>query len=78
MPTSVSEVEVFYDRPRDVLYLTVGDRVPCVSVEDLDIEGLHYRYSLQDNSLNGVTIVWFSLQDKARLYEKIPFPVTLP
>lgn len=78
MSTSTSDVRMFYDRPRDVLYLTFGEKVPCISVEDPEIEGLHYRYSMADRHLAGITIVWFSLQDKSKLMQKLPFYVPLP
>lgn len=78
MSTFISDIKVFHDRPRDVVYITLGDNVPCVSIEDPEIEGLHYRYAIENGRLAGVTIVWFSHQDKARLTQKMPFPVRLP
>ena len=69
---------VRYDKARDVLYLRFGPSVDCRSEPDDDIEGLVFRYSLADDKLNGVTVVWYSKQDKSALSRKIPCPVHLP
>lgn len=69
---------VIYDREADVLYVSLGKPEPSYVQEDPDMEGLHYRYSLEENRLTGLTIVWYSIQDKEKLRCKIPFPVDLP
>lgn len=67
-----------YDREADVVYISLGKPKPSYVREDPDVEELHYRYSLEDDRLTGVTITWYSIQDKGKLRRKIPFPVDLP
>lgn len=69
---------VTYDRGSDVLYIRLGEPVHCESHEDPAIDGLVFRYAFTNHSLRGVTIVWYSEQDKEALRRKIPFPVDLP
>lgn len=79
MSTSISDdVRITYDRPADVLYVSLGKPLPCYSVEDPDIEGLLLRHSFENDVLNGVTVLWFSRQDRKQLLRKIPFHLPLP
>ncbi|MGB9867361.1 MAG: hypothetical protein ACPLPR_05565 [Bacillota bacterium] len=71
-------VDVYYDKQADVLYISVGEPVPSVSVEDDEVEGLHLRYSIDSEELSGATIVWYSHQDKAQIRKRLPFEVCLP
>lgn len=71
-------LEVDYDRDRDVLYVSLGPPRPSFVREDPDVEGLHYCYAVEDRKLCGVTVVWYSTQDKRTLQRKIPFPIALP
>ncbi len=75
---SAEAPRVVYDREADVLYISLGKPKPSYVQEDPDMEGLHYRYSLEDDRLTGLTIVWYSIQGKEKLRCKIPFPVDLP
>lgn len=75
---SAEALRVVYDREADVVYISLGKPKPSYVREDPDVEGLHYRCSLEDDCVTGLTIVWYSIQDKEKLRRKIPFPVDLP
>ena len=78
MVTGAEAIQMLYDKGADVLYISLGAPRPAYAVEDGELEGLHYRYSLADDTLFGVTIVWYSRQDKGALKKKLPFTVELP
>lgn len=69
---------VLYDRDADVLYVSLGRPRPHVSREDPEIEGLYYSFDVDSSQLCGLTIVWYSSQDKRLLSQRIPFPIALP
>jgi len=71
-------VSMEYDDEADVLYIALGSPQPAIAREDPDIEGLHMLYSVQSGQLCGVTVIWYSRQDKSKLLERIPFSVKLP
>jgi hypothetical protein len=74
----VKKPEIGYDEQADVLYVSIGCPVPSVSEEDHEVEGVHYRYSLETRILLGATILLYSRQDKAELRKRLPFLVSLP
>lgn len=69
---------VSYDEAADVLYISIGPPKPSYAKEDSEIEGLCFLHSVSDGSLCGVTVVWYSEQDKEQLRRRIPFGVKFP
>jgi len=56
-----------YDKPRDVLYISIGS--PQEALSEMDDEEFIVRYSKKDNSLCGITIInvkeyWLARKDQ--------------
>lgn len=65
----IDNYQIRYDKPRDVLYISIGN--PQEALSEMDNEEFIVRYSKKDNSLCGVTILnmkeyWLVRKDKFR------------
>lgn len=63
----IDNYQIRYDKPRDVLYISIGN--PQDALSEMDDEEFIVRYSKKDNSLCGITIVnikeyWFAHKDQ--------------
>jgi uncharacterized protein YuzE len=68
-----NNIEYDYDRQSDVLYLSIGKPAPSYGEEDTEIEGLVIRHDIKTGKVTGVTILWFSEQDRPTLQRRLPF-----